>query len=110
MICIKAESQQDNFYEQGIPDNKVHGVNMGPSGADRTQVGPMLAPWSLLSRKVHGANMGPSGADRTQVGPMLAPWTLLSGMVLLDCLTKKNTQNSFSSILLKMIYMTFMIL
>ena len=22
---------------------------------------------------------GPSGADRTQVGPMLAPWTLLSG-------------------------------
>ena len=22
--------------------------------------------------------MGPSGADRTQVGPMLAPWTLLS--------------------------------
>ena len=31
------------------------------------------------SSKVHGANMGPSGADRTQVGPMLAPWTLLSG-------------------------------
>ena len=25
---------------------------------------------------------GPSGADRTQVGPMLAPWTLLSGMQL----------------------------
>ena len=24
---------------------------------------------------------GPSGADRTQVGPMLAPWTLLSGML-----------------------------
>ena len=23
---------------------------------------------------------GPSGADRTQVGPMLAPWTLLSGI------------------------------
>ena len=31
--------------------------------------------------KVHGANMGPSGADRTQVGPMLAPWTLLSGSI-----------------------------
>ena len=24
---------------------------------------------------------GPPGADRTQVGPMLAPWTLLSGIV-----------------------------
>ena len=27
-----------------------------------------------------GPTWGPSGADRTQVGPMLASWTLLSGM------------------------------
>ena len=26
-----------------------------------------------------GSTWGPSGADRTQVGPMLAPWALLSG-------------------------------
>ena len=26
-----------------------------------------------------GPTLGPSGADRTQVGPMVAPWTLLSG-------------------------------
>ena len=29
-----------------------------------------------------GPTWVPSGADRTQVGPMLAPWTLLSGWVL----------------------------
>ena len=29
-----------------------------------------------------GPTWGPSGSDRTQVGPMLAPWTLLSGSVL----------------------------
>ena len=28
-----------------------------------------------------GPSWGPSGADRTQVGPMLAPWTLLSGVI-----------------------------
>ena len=28
-----------------------------------------------------GPTWGPSGADRTQAGPMLAPWTLLSGML-----------------------------
>ena len=28
------------------------GPTWGPSGADRTQVGPMLAPWTLLSRSV----------------------------------------------------------
>ena len=27
-----------------------------------------------------GPTWGPSGADRIQVGPMLAPWTLLSGV------------------------------
>ena len=30
---------------------------------------------------VHGANMGPIWGHRTKVGPMLAPWTLLSGVV-----------------------------
>ena len=35
------------------PDSKVHVTNIwGPSGADRTQVGPMLAPWTLLSGTV----------------------------------------------------------
>ena len=34
---------------------------------------------SLIARFM-GPKWGPYGADRTQVGPMLAPWTLLSGM------------------------------
>ena len=37
------------------PDSKVHGANMGPSGADRTQVGPKLAPWTLLWLTVSGS-------------------------------------------------------
>ena len=32
-----------------------------------------------LIARFMGTIWGPSGADRTQVGPMLAPWTLLSG-------------------------------
>ena len=35
---------------------------------------------NFLDSKVYGANMGPSGSNRTQVGPMLAPWRLLSGL------------------------------
>ena len=34
--------------------------------------------WTLIARFM-GPTWGPSGADRTQMGPMLAPWTLLSG-------------------------------
>ena len=36
--------------------------------------------WPLIARFM-GPTWGPSGADRTQMGPMLAPWTLLSGTV-----------------------------
>ena len=40
--------------------------------------GAAMTP-SLIARFV-GPIWGPSGADRTQVGPMLAPWILLSGI------------------------------
>ena len=36
---------QSNMY----PDSKVHGPTWGLPGSDRTQVGPMFAPWTLLS-------------------------------------------------------------
>ena len=35
---------------------------------------------SQIARFTGGQTWGPSGANRTQVGPMLAPWTLLSGV------------------------------
>ena len=34
---------------------------------------------TALIARFMGPTWGPFGADRTQVGPMLAPWTLLSG-------------------------------
>ena len=33
------------------PDNKVHGPTWGPPGSCRPQMGPMLAPWTLLIRE-----------------------------------------------------------
>ena len=35
-----------------------------------------------LIARFMGPTWGPSGADRTQVGPMLAPWPLLSGITI----------------------------
>ena len=32
-----------------VPDSKVHGANMGPTWVLSAQMGPMLAPWTLLS-------------------------------------------------------------
>ena len=45
-------------------DSKVHGPTWGPSGADRTQVGPMLAPWTLLSVWISNMRIVPLGFFR----------------------------------------------
>ena len=47
-----------------------------PEGVQST-LGPLIA-------RFMGPTWGPSGADRTQVGPMLAPWTFLSGSALVQ--------------------------
>ena len=46
-----------------------------------------------------GPAWGPSGADRTQVGPMLAPWTLLTGTSLNVTNIGSHLHTSFSSFL-----------
>ena len=41
------------------------------------------APMYTLMARFMGSTWDPPGADRTQVGPMLAPWSLLSGQVII---------------------------
>ena len=40
------------MYQEPTLIARFMGPAWGPSGADRTQVGPMLAPWTLLSEKI----------------------------------------------------------
>ena len=50
-----------------------------------------ILPISLIARFIE-PTWGPSGADRTQLGPMLAPWTLLSGLSPLGLLGRVCTE------------------
>ena len=56
--------------------------------------------------KVHGANMGPIWGRRTQVGPMLAPWTLLSGVVLYG-VHNLSTRDRFRMLLITVMRMNW---
>ena len=47
---------------------------------------------SLIAKFI-GAAWGPSGADRTQLGPMLDPWTLLSGIIYVRSWTHQLQRN-----------------
>ena len=49
---------------------------------------------SLIARFM-GPTWGPSGADRTQVGPMLAPWTLLPGIFRISFIAIYSKCNLF---------------
>ena len=44
----------------------------------------LMLKYASPDSKVQGANMGPSGSCRPQMGPMLAPWTLLPGSVMVE--------------------------
>ena len=44
-VVITIDSFTASLHSANIRDSKVHGANMGPSWADRTKVGPVLAPW-----------------------------------------------------------------
>ena len=49
--CHEPEPYYYNQVEwhNHIPDNKAHEANMGPIWGQQDMVGPMLAPWTLLS-------------------------------------------------------------
>ena len=46
--------------------------------------GMLSGAWCDQLARFMRPTWGPPGADRTQVAPMLAPWTLLSGCIILD--------------------------
>ena len=54
---------------------------------------------TLITRFM-GPTWGPSGADRTQVGPMLALWTLLSGEYACENSSEKYIQNIFTAVMI----------
>ena len=63
---------------------------------------------SLIARFL-GPTWGPSGPDRTQVGPMLAPWTLLSGMGCLFWMfgRKSSCYNAIDNVLTSKLHYRF---
>ena len=50
LICSWHHIKDNNVIAQIA---KFMGPTWGPSGADRTQVGPLFAPWTLLSERVY---------------------------------------------------------
>ena len=79
MYYINDSNDFVTFYTITANLYKLHGPG-GFTNRSGDTIGPTYKHENPYS-KIHGANMGPSGADRTQVDPMLAPWTLLSGNV-----------------------------
>ena len=46
-----------------------------------------------------GPTWGPPGADRTQMGPMLAPWILLSGLIqMVKLISSHDSSNKISQL------------
>ena len=68
-------------YAAGMMSATAGGVAAGSAVAVAQSVGKFLSfDCIILIARFMGPTWGPSGPCRSQMGPMLAPWTLLSGM------------------------------
>ena len=82
----------ERFISQSISDTRncfETYLLFGWKAEPRTDQKPM----SSLIVRFMGPTWGSPGADRTQVGPMLAPWTLLSGIIHIQLVGLSKTQN-----------------
>ena len=76
-----------------------------PVGGFETRI-HLLIETSLIARFM-GPTWGPSGADRTQVGPMLIPWILLSGLYWIPTKSLDPKASEQEGQLLKQLNLTF---
>ena len=75
---MRFEFESEAFHCQNVFENvlcKLPAILLKPQSVKHYLIKPLIA-WFM------GPPWGPSGADRTQVVRMLAPWTLLSGTFL----------------------------
>ena len=69
------------------PVARFMGPTWGPSGADRTQVGPMLAPWTLLSGNENTSSLNywnPRVVIMPTLLPMVAPTAFITSHAFID--------------------------
>ena len=78
-LLTQAQSLATSITASQVRRRRMLGLTHWPLG----DLNENLDKWcSIQIARFMGPTWGPSGADRTQVGPMLAPWTLLSGKLI----------------------------
>ena len=70
----------------------------GPSGADRTQMGPMLAPWTLLSwtkyhvqQELHEYKLAPAIISQIHIPRLIKRWFGINYIPLLNFIIRHST-------------------
>ena len=76
MIAFLSSSYQQ---QNAIASKTLYISHLGP-GTVRCHYDMVQCKMISLIARFMGPTWGPSGANMTQVGPMLAPWTLLCGI------------------------------
>ena len=77
----------------GVRASRICGLHV-PHATCTSAGCTMICPLIFLIARSMGPTWGPSGADRSQVGPMMATWTLQTG-ICLRCSPRSCTHKIF---------------
>ena len=85
LVQLNNKDNYNGFISQRVSNE--HGVSMSKHRQGCVVIAAyiVMTLMSPIARFM-GPTWGPSGADRTKVGPMLAPWNLLSGVIFASSL------------------------
>ena len=78
-FCMKWMNGWNKLMTQVLGSDDTHSHDLAVTSL-ASYLSPKYMEETSLNARFMGPTWGPSGADRTQVGPTLAPCTLLSGV------------------------------
>ena len=81
--------------------NPPFDMENGHISADDYHICPRVTGPNSQIAKFMGPTWVPPGSCRTQMGPMLAPWTCCQGMLSSDCTISRHNDLKYKSYLLK---------
>ena len=97
-VCETMKSLSSRFIKYASQIARLMGPTWGQPGSCRSQMGPMLAPWTLLSRSLRQCKVDIAGNSRPPTGCHHCGQTLTIDHMLLKCALLQECRDEYYTV------------